>query len=488
MTFSSILFLFFFLPASLLFCRYDVFIPPSVKRRMQVETKKKIFRIENLFLLIFSLFFYGWGEPKYIVIMVFTIILNYICALIIDANAAKGRKGAARATLIVSVVINLGILGFFKYFNFFLSNINSIFGLDIEFLRLALPIGISFYTFQTMSYTIDVYRRTAKVQKNIINLAAYVTMFPQLIAGPIVRYQDVADQLEYREGTAEKFAQGVSRFCIGLGKKVLLANNIGALWDTAKVMEHPTVLSAWLRALAFMFQIYFDFSGYSDMAIGMGKMLGFEFLENFNYPYTARSITDFWRRWHISLSTWFREYVYIPLGGNRKGLPRQILNLLIVWSLTGFWHGASWNYLCWGLYFGIILIIEKVFLLKPLKKAPKAVGSVYTLLLVLVSWVIFAIEDVSKIPAFLGAMVGIGASGYDTQSLYLLVSNIVLFVILIPACTDLPSRLMKKIFPSEDRAVAAQTVVRNVFCIAVLVLSVASLVSDSYNPFLYFRF
>lgn len=217
-------------------------------------------------------------------------------------------------------------------------------------------------------------------------------------------------------------------------------------------------------------------------------MLGFEFLENFNYPYTARSITDFWRRWHISLSTWFREYVYIPLGGNRKGLPRQILNLLIVWSLTGFWHGASWNYLCWGLYFGIILIIEKVFLLKPLKKAPKAVGSIYTLLLVLVSWVIFAIEDVSKIPAFLGAMVGIGASGYDTQSLYLLVSNIVLFVILIPACTDLPSRLMKKIFPSEDRAVAAQTVVRNVFCIAVLVLSVASLVSDSYNPFLYFRF
>lgn len=488
MTFSSILFLFFFLPAALLFCRYDVFIPPSVKRRMRVETKKKIFRIENLFLLIFSLFFYGWGEPKYIVIMVFTIILNYICALIIDANAAKGRKGAARATLIVSVVINLGILGFFKYFNFFLSNINSIFGLDIEFLRLALPIGISFYTFQTMSYTIDVYRRTAKVQKNIINLAAYVTMFPQLIAGPIVRYQDVADQLEYREGTAERFAQGVSRFCIGLGKKVLLANNIGALWDTVKVMEHPTVLSAWLGALAFMFQIYFDFSGYSDMAIGMGKMLGFEFLENFNYPYTARSITDFWRRWHISLSTWFREYVYIPLGGNRKGLPRQILNLLIVWSLTGFWHGASWNYLCWGLYFGIILIIEKVFLLKPLKKAPKAVGSVYTLLLVLVSWVIFAIEDVSKIPAFLGAMVGIGASGYDTQSLYLLVSNIVLFVILIPACTDLPSRLMKKIFPSEDRAVAAQTVVRNVFCIAVLVLSVASLVSDSYNPFLYFRF
>ena len=488
MTFSSILFLFFFLPAALLFCRYDVFIPPSVKRRMQVETKKKIFRIENLFLLIFSLFFYGWGEPKYIVIMVFTIILNYICALIIDANAAKGRKGAARATLIVSVVINLGILGFFKYFNFFLSNINSIFGLDIEFLRLALPIGISFYTFQTMSYTIDVYRRTAKVQKNIINLAAYVTMFPQLIAGPIVRYQDVADQLEYREGTAERFAQGVSRFCIGLGKKVLLANNIGELWDTVKVMEHPTVLSAWLGALAFMFQIYFDFSGYSDMAIGMGKMLGFEFLENFNYPYTARSITDFWRRWHISLSTWFREYVYIPLGGNRKGLPRQILNLLIVWSLTGFWHGASWNYLCWGLYFGIILIIEKVFLLKPLKKAPKAVGSVYTLLLVLVSWVIFAIEDVSKIPAFLGAMVGIGASGYDTQSLYLLVSNIVLFVILIPACTDLPSRLMKKIFPSEDRAVAAQTVVRNVFCIAVLVLSVASLVSDSYNPFLYFRF
>ena len=488
MTFSSILVLFFFLPAALLFCRYDVFIPPSVKRRMQVETKKKIFRIENLFLLIFSLFFYGWGEPKYIVIMVFTIILNYICALIIDANAAKGRKGAARATLIVSVVINLGILGFFKYFNFFLSNINSIFGLDIEFLRLALPIGISFYTFQTMSYTIDVYRRTAKVQKNIINLAAYVTMFPQLIAGPIVRYQDVADQLEYREGTAERFAQGVSRFCIGLGKKVLLANNIGELWDTVKVMEHPTVLSAWLGALAFMFQIYFDFSGYSDMAIGMGKMLGFEFLENFNYPYTARSITDFWRRWHISLSTWFREYVYIPLGGNRKGLPRQILNLLIVWSLTGFWHGASWNYLCWGLYFGIILIIEKVFLLKPLKKAPKAVGSVYTLLLVLVSWVIFAIEDVSKIPAFLGAMVGIGASGYDTQSLYLLVSNIVLFVILIPACTDLPSRLMKKIFPSEDRAVAAQTVVRNVFCIAVLVLSVASLVSDSYNPFLYFRF
>lgn len=488
MTFSSILFLFFFLPAALLFCRYDAFIPPSVKKRMSVETKKKHFKLQNLFILIFSLFFYGWGEPKYIVIMIFTILLNYICALIIDNRLKQGRHAQAKAALVVSVVLNLGILGFFKYFNFFLTNINSIFGLDINFLKLALPIGISFYTFQTMSYTIDVYRRTARVQKNIINLAAYVTMFPQLIAGPIVRYQDVADQLEYRDGTAEKFAQGVQRFCIGLGKKVLLANNIGALWDTVKATENPTVLAAWLGAFAYMFQIYFDFSGYSDMAIGMGKMLGFEFLENFNYPYMARSITDFWRRWHISLGTWFREYVYIPLGGNRKGLPRQILNLLIVWGLTGFWHGASWNYLCWGLYFGIILIIEKTFLLKRLKKAPKAVGSIYTLLLVIVSWVIFAIEDISQIPVYLGSMLGIGTALYDQNSLYLLVTNVTLLVILIPAATNLPARLMKKIFPSEDRAVAVQTVLKNVFCLALLILSVASLVSDSYNPFLYFRF
>lgn len=488
MTFSSILFLFFFLPAALLFCRYDVFIPPSVKRRMSVQTKKKHFKIENLFILIFSLFFYGWGEPKYIVIMIFTILLNYICALLIHSNRTKGKQGAAKAVLVISVILNLGILGFFKYFNFFLTNINNIFGLDIQFLKLALPIGISFYTFQTMSYTIDVYRNDAKVQKNIINLAAYVTMFPQLIAGPIVRYQDVAEQLEYRDGTAEKFAQGVQRFCIGLGKKVLLANNIGALWDTVKVMENPTVLSAWLGAFAFMFQIYFDFSGYSDMAIGMGKMLGFEFLENFNYPYMARSVTDFWRRWHISLGTWFREYVYIPLGGNRKGTARQILNLLIVWGLTGFWHGASWNFLCWGLYFGIILIIEKTFLLKRLQKAPWFVGSVYTLLLVIFSWIIFAVEDFTQIPVYLGSMFGVNTSLYDSNALYLLISNAILFVILIPAATNLPARLMKKIFPSEDKAVAVQTVVKNVFCIALLILSVASLVSDSYNPFLYFRF
>ena len=484
MTFSSILFLFFFLPAALLFCRYDVFIPPSVKRRMSVQTKKKHFKIENLFILIFSLFFYGWGEPKYIVIMIFTILLNYICALLIHSNRTKGKQGAAKAVLVVSVILNLGILGFFKYFNFFLTNINNIFGLDIQFLKLALPIGISFYTFQTMSYTIDVYRNDAKVQKNIINLAAYVTMFPQLIAGPIVRYQDVAEQLEYRDGTAEKFAQGVQRFCIGLGKKVLLANNIGALWDTVKVMENPTVLSAWLGAFAFMFQIYFDFSGYSDMAIGLGRMLGFRFLENFNYPFLADSITDFWRRWHISMGTWFRDYVYIPLGGNKGGLAKQLSNIAIVWLLTGFWHGASWNFVLWGVYFGILLVLEKLFLLRWLKRLPAVLRHIYALALVTISWTLFAFTEIAKGFAWLRAMF----SGvlFDSSSLYLLLTYGPMLAICALTAMPLGKRCYEGLNARLGQGALALTDCGGLLC--VLVMAAAYLVSGSYNPFLYFRF
>ena len=487
MTFSSILFLFFFLPAALLFCRYDVFIPPSVKRRMSVQTKKKHFKIENLFILIFSLFFYGWGEPKYIVIMIFTILLNYICALLIHSNRTKGKQGAAKAVLVVSVILNLGILGFFKYFNFFLSNINNIFGLDIQFLKLALPIGISFYTFQTMSYTIDVYRNDAKVQKNIINLAAYVTMFPQLIAGPIVRYQDVAEQLEYRDGTAEKFAQGVQRFCIGLGKKVLLANNIGALWDTVKVMENPTVLSAWLGAFAFMFQIYFDFSGYSDMAIGLGRIFGFHFIENFNYPYISASVTEFWRRWHMSLGSWFRDYVYIPLGGNRVSKAKWFRNIFIVWLLTGLWHGAAWTFILWGLFFAVFLTAEKLWYGEALAQT-RFLKHLYVLLLIAVSFVIFDAASVSDAFRTIGSLFGLGGlPRSDVLARYYFDSYSGVFLVAIVGATPLPAKIVRQ-FSEDGPGKKIMSVVEPVVLLALLAVVTAYLVDGSFNPFLYFRF
>ena len=367
MVFSSLTFLQCFLPL----CLLAYFLVPQKWR--------------NGTLFLFSLLFYAWGEPVYVVLMLFSTALDYTCGQMVERH--RGQRGA-KIALLISLCVNLGLLGVFKYSGFFIGAVNSLFGTAISQPNLPLPIGISFYTFQTMSYTIDVYRGEAKAQKNIINFGAYVTLFPQLIAGPIVRYQTVADELEHRDCTADLFADGVKRFACGIGKKVLLANNIGLLWEAASVQAAPTVLTAWLGVIAYGFQIYFDFSGYSDMAIGLGRMLGFRFLENFNYPFLADSITDFWRRWHITLSGWFRDYIYIPLGGNRKGQARQLLNMFLVWAATGIWHGASWNFIAWGLYYFVLLTIEKTFLLKYLKKG-KVWPHIYTLFFVVLGWGIF---------------------------------------------------------------------------------------------------
>ncbi len=400
-------------------------------------------------------------------------------------------KTSAKWILASSVVLNLGILGFFKYTDFFIGNINAWFGTSIPLLNLTLPIGISFYTFQMMSYVIDVYRGDAAAQKNFVSFGAYVALFPQLVAGPIVRYTTIADQLDNRRESTDMFAYGIKRFVTGLAKKVLLANTIGQVWTQLSAMEvsSMSVVGTWVGALAFTFQIYFDFSAYSDMAIGLGQMLGFKFLENFDYPYISKSITEFWRRWHISLGTWFREYVYIPLGGNRKGLIRQIFNLLIVWFCTGFWHGASWNFLIWGGYYGVLLIIEKLFLLKVLKKIPAFFSHVYTLFFVVIGWVIFGFDDMTKGWEYLKGMFGFGGLQLvDNMSLYLLLSNLVLILILIVASTPLPAKLGRKIMSMVQTKTWAAMIIENVFIIAIFVVSVAFLVNSTYNPFLYFRF
>ncbi len=471
MVFSSLLFLFRFLP--IVFILY--FILPK--------------KFRNLLLFISSLIFYAWGEPVYVTIMLFSTVVDFTHGKLVEDYKEKGNLKAARMVVASSMIINLALLGFFKYTDFFISNINAIFGTEIGLLGIALPIGISFYTFQTMSYTVDVYRGQAKAQKNIIDFGAYVALFPQLIAGPIVQYKTIAEQLTDRHENPDDFAEGVTRFMTGLGKKVLLANNAGIIWDAVSGGDLTTlpVLTAWIGILAYSFQIYFDFSGYSDMAIGLGRMLGFKFLENFNYPYLSRSITEFWRRWHISLGSWFRDYVYIPLGGNRKGFPLQIRNICIVWLLTGLWHGASWNFVLWGAYFGVLLIIEKLFLLKLLKKAPVVISHVYTLFLVVVSWAIFAIDDMERLGQFIGAMFGSGGSFYDTHSLYLLTTNAVLLIILAIASTPAPKILAGKLLARlGDRPLTA--VIENVAYAVIFVLSVAYIVDATYNPFLYFRF
>lgn len=471
MVFSSILFLFYFLPVVLTI----YFIGPK--------------KYKNLILFLSSLFFYSWGEPKYIGIMLFSTVLDYTCGRKIHANKAKENYKKAKVWLLVSIVVNISLLGFFKYSDFIISNLNSLLNLNIPLLNLILPIGISFYTFQTMSYTIDLYRGETKVQENIISFGTYVTLFPQLIAGPIVRYKTVAYEIDKRVETYDLFAEGVKRFTVGLGKKVLLANSIGLVWNNISggQMYTMSVFTAWLGIIAFGFQIYFDFSGYSDMAIGLGKMFGFNFLENFNYPYMSKSITEFWRRWHISLGTWFREYVYIPLGGNRKGLSIQIRNILIVWMLTGIWHGASWNFLAWGLYFGVILIVEKLFLLEILKKLPKVLSHFYALFLVLISWVIFAFDSFSQGFEFLKIMFGQSSySLYDTDFLYLLSTNMPLIIILGFASTNLPNRLWKVL--SNKASMLFSYFLESAYLLFLIIVSIAYLVDQSYNPFLYFRF
>lgn len=466
MVFSSTIFLCVYLPLVLL----GYYICPKKGR--------------NLFLLIVSLVFYAWGEPKYVFLMIFSILVNYIFGRLMDKN--RGRQKRMKLLLVLSVVIDIGLLSVFKYTDFIITNVNAIFGSSFDLLNIALPIGISFYTFQAMSYTIDVYRNDVRVQKNLIDFGMYITMFPQLIAGPIVRYADVQDQLAERSVTTADFSEGVMRFVVGLGKKVLLANQMGAVWSEIYALGGDvSALMAWTGAIAYTFQIYFDFSGYSDMAIGLGRMFGFKFPENFRYPYQSVSITDFWRRWHITLSTWFKEYLYIPLGGNRCGLARQALNLLIVWSLTGFWHGAGWNFVMWGLYYFVILFIEKLFLLKALDKLPKLFRHVYALLLIVIGWVIFASDDVGVLLPYLGSMFGAnGAVG--GMDVYTLFTKAVLLIICCVASTELP----KRFFLSATGAMneKAAFTIKSVMTIALLALSMILLIGDSYNPFLYFRF
>lgn len=499
MIFSSLLFLFRFLPIILLL----YFAAPRGWR--------------NAILFFGSLIFYAWGEPIYVVLMLFSTLMDFTHGQLIQKAKNRGDQKQAKRVLISAMVINLALLGVFKYTDFLIRSLNLLTGWTIPELGLPLPIGISFYTFQTMSYSIDIYRGEAKVQKNIIDFGAYVAMFPQLIAGPIVRYQTVADELNYRRENPEEFADGISLFMVGLGKKVLLANNIGMLWDTISVMQpgELTTVAAWLGALAFGLQIYFDFAGYSDMARGLGLMFGFHFDLNFDYPYISRSITEFWRRWHISLGTWFREYVYIPLGGNRRGHAIQIRNILIVWMLTGIWHGANVNFLLWGLYFGVLLIVEKVFLLKRLESCPSVFCWLYTMILVLFSWVIFASVDGAGGIGYVAAMFGGGAGLVDGTAWYLLRNYAGVLLICILGATPLPARaagwlrgkLCGKTAVSnwdigeetqkengnevEGKHYTDSTLWQILWSSAAMILFVvctAYLVDATYNPFLYFRF
>lgn len=457
MVFSSLTFLFAYFPIVLLV----YFLSPI--------------RFRNLILLLVSLFFYGWGEPKYVFVMIFSILVNWIFAYPIQ-KYRDNNKPKAKKYLTLCVIFNLVLLGFFKYWDFLAGFIPF-----MKPLGISLPIGISFYTFQTMSYPIDLYRGETNIQKSLVNFGAYVCMFPQLIAGPIVRYVDIDQQLNDHPTTMNQFYEGIQRFIVGLSKKVLLANNAGMIFEEISKLSSidQSVVSAWIGIIAYAFQIYFDFSGYSDMAIGLGKMFGFEFLENFNYPYIAKSITDFWRRWHMSLSYWFRDYVYISLGGNRKGKKRQIINILIVWLLTGLWHGASWNFILWGLFYGIVLLIEKLFLAKYLDKWPSWLKHIYTMAIVLIAWVLFAFTDLSKAINYLSLMFG-GTKFINAYTLYYLRDNAFLFIACAIACT--PIAKTKWNFISKHELFIP------IFVLVLLFIDTAFIVDASYNPFLYFRF
>lgn len=473
MVFSSTTFLFYFLPIVLI----AYFLVPR--------------KVKNPVLLIASLFFYSWGEPVYILLMIFSIVLDYLLGLWLESYRVKKDMRGAKRVLILAVALNLALLAVFKYADFAISSLNGLFGIHIPNLNLPLPIGISFYTFQALSYIIDLYRGDVQVQRSIISFGTYVSLFPQLIAGPIVRMRTVSEELDHRQESSDLFSSGVKRFVVGLGKKVLLANTIGAVWSqiSATPAAEMPVLTAWIGLAAFTFQIYFDFSGYSDMAIGLGRMFGFHFLENFDYPYMSKSITEFWRRWHISLSSWFREYLYIPLGGNRRGLPIQIRNILIVWLLTGIWHGASWNFVAWGVYFGILLIVEKLFLLRLLNKAPHIIGHIYTMFFVMISWAIFAFDSLGDGWSFIRSLFGgFGQPIWDGEALYLLYTNLLLLIVLIIGCTNLPARLYRH----ADIRLKAHTITMSaadtVMIVVCMVLCIAFIVDASYNPFLYFRF
>ena len=459
MVFSSIPFLFFFLPIVLI-CYY--LVP---------------FKLKNYVLLVFSLIFYAWGEPVYIILMIFSCLLNYFYALYHDK--VKNKK----LLFILCIVANLLILGFFKYADFLIDIINSIFRLNINPLKLALPIGISFFTFQTMSYSIDVYRSSVVPERNFFYFTTYVSMFPQLIAGPIVRYETISKELYKRDINFNNFSDGLLRFMQGLFKKVLIANNIGYLWTTLSSMESLSIASAWLGIIAYTFQIYFDFSAYSDMAIGMGKMLGFNYLENFNYPYISKSVTEFWRRWHISLSSWFKDYVYIPLGGSKCSRIKHIRNILIVWCLTGIWHGASYNFMLWGLYYGIILIIEKFFLKDFLSKLPNTLKHIYTMLVVIIGWLIFASTDLSMFSVYFSNMFNIFKYPFiDETFIFYFKSYFIIIVISTLLSMPIYQNIKKKL---NSRG---WMIISLILYLVFFFVTVSYLVSDSYNPFLYFRF
>ncbi|MCH5209888.1 MAG: MBOAT family protein [Oscillospiraceae bacterium] len=462
MVFSSILFICIFLPAVLIL--YNL---------------SKNITYKNTILVISSLLFYAWGEPIWVILLIFSALVDYVNGRIIDKYYARG---PARAALISSLVINLGLLCVFKYSGFLTENINSLLGVKIPVPNIALPIGISFYTFQTLSYTIDMYRGKVRVQKSFLSFLAYVSMFPQLVAGPIVRYSTISEQLSGRKVTLEDFACGIRRFTAGLCKKVILANSSGSVAAMILDSTRLTVASSWFGIVMFSFQIYFDFSGYSDMAIGIGKMLGFDFGENFRYPYVSRSITDFWRRWHISLSSFFRDYVYIPLGGNRY---RPILNIFIVWLLTGFWHGASWNFILWGLFYGILLFIEKTFFKGCLQKMPPPFCYIYTLFLVVLGWALFYFIDLNSLWMFLNSAFGKGVALYDLTFVSVFCTNVRLLVLCAVASTPLPA-IIYNFFCKKSNVFAA--VSGALLVIAGMGICFMLLVGQTYNPFLYFRF
>lgn len=445
-------------------------------------------RIKNIILLCASLFFYAWGEQLYLLILLFSILLNYGIGLLIDLS--KGKR--AKIVVFIGVIANLFILGYYKYYNFLVDSINQIFSLEIKIDDISLPIGISFFTFQAISYLIDVYRKKVLVQKNIFNLALYISFFPQLIAGPIVRYNDIEKQLNARKHTWEGFSSGVERFAIGLAKKVLIANSVGQLADS--VFQTPsdqlTLVTAWLGIIAYTLQIYFDFSGYSDMAIGLGRMFGFKFLENFNYPYISKNISEFWNRWHISLSNWFRDYVYIPLGGNRKGELRSYINLLIVWTLTGFWHGASWTFMMWGLYYGILICIEKKWLLGWMRQRWQPFQHIYTLIFVMIGWVFFRADNFSYSIQYVKSLFGIQTDIWDNMSIYLIHDYAIILLIGILFSLPIYNLVIDKLNGIKESGwiVILINFMKLGFYGALVLVSTIYLVNSTYNPFIYFRF
>ncbi len=471
MIFSSLVFLFLFLPIVLIF--------------YYLVNKK----LKNIVLLIASLFFYAWGEPKYVFLMLGSIFFNYIFGIKVALNNQKEKK----TWLIISIIFNISGLVIFKYSNFLVDNANNLLNININIPTIALPLGISFFTFQTMSYVIDVYKKDGRVQKNIFDLALYISLFPQLVAGPIVRYQTVDEQISKRSHSYEKFAEGVNRFVCGLAKKVILSNQLGLIADGvfSTNIANLSISEAWVGIICYSLQIYFDFGGYSDMAIGLGKMFGFDFLENFNYPYISQSVSEFWRRWHISLSSWFKDYVYIPLGGNRVSPIKQYRNLFVVWSLTGIWHGANWTFLTWGIYYGILIGIEKAFLDKLLKKAPRIFRHIYLVLLVMIGWVFFRAENIVQASQFIKVLFGIGSNpiynysfvSYINESGYIIILAIIFATPIIPKLKSILKLKIKKLVESDFIYGLHST-----FLVSLMFIIVVMLINSTYNPFLYFRF